>query len=130
MPNLRCYHFRTCIYLLSIFAECVQQPTAFDLEIISLSEIFQNKELFQAFHSHIGTKTKEQGNGLDVNPDHADKSPKSKLLLKISATADYYSSNETLMKDAPNVNVDISKQASIQFSFILLITQQFWILTF
>lgn len=98
-----------------------QQPTSFLLDTFQLGEVFDNPSLISSLAAY---SEKRQGVGAlfsskkDVMqssryPDlsaASDRAPVSTLLLRVSAAANYFTINTTLMQNVPLVEVDISEK--------------------
>lgn len=88
------------------------QPTAFELDVFELKHVFETPELITslsvyAYSRHASMSPQDverKGN----TPDRVDsKRSTSILFLRIQAAADYFSLDETLMRDVPPVYVDL-----------------------
>ncbi len=104
------------------FAYCTQQqPTSFLLATFQLGEVFDNPSLITSLAAYSEKRqdalfsSKEDVMQTDRSPDLSTASagaPISTLFLRVSATADYFTTNTTLMQNVPLVEVDISEKIS------------------
>ncbi|KAF2146131.1 uncharacterized protein K452DRAFT_263728 [Aplosporella prunicola CBS 121167] len=79
------------------------QPTAFWLDTYSIATVFETPELISALDSYSEARRP------DIASEEQPAAPPSSLLfLQVQAAADFYSTNETLMKAPPDVPIDIS----------------------
>ncbi|KAL5333486.1 hypothetical protein BJX70DRAFT_380814 [Aspergillus crustosus] len=84
------------------------QPTAFDLTTYTLSEILIDTSLRTAITLHASPETSPAPTKRPPAPAaDAQLVPESVLFLRISAAADYFSLNQTLMENVPPVLADI-----------------------
>ena len=88
----------------------IQQPTSFVLGTFTLPEVSDHP----ALNESLTTFSLAQQSAINSRVSKAPKAaPRdeivSALFLRITAAADYFSANETLMENVPPVNVDISK---------------------
>ncbi|KAL4884379.1 hypothetical protein BJY04DRAFT_7496 [Aspergillus karnatakaensis] len=89
------------------------QPTSFDLTTYTLSEALVDTSLRSAITQYASPEkatahTKRTHDGHDASSGtKADLAPESVLFLRISAAADYFSLNQTLMENVPPVLADI-----------------------
>ena len=97
----------------------VQQPTAFDLSIhepkdITLKQVL-NESLWSYFDNSHWIIPKSRDLPIAPQPIRDRSTPRQfrGLLLQITATADYYSTNSTLMRDGLAVDLDISKSETL-----------------
>lgn len=90
-----------------------QQPTAFTLDTFTLPEVFNTSDLM--FSLALYSESRQSINAEQHNSEHRDgpktqgHSQSSVLLLRITAAASYFTTNKSLMRNVPPVNVDISK---------------------
>ena len=93
------------------FAKLLQQPTAFILNEFTLSEVFSDPKLLSSLTSY---SVSQRSAALRLRPETETTSNDlaSVLLLRILATADYFTTNETLMHSVPRVNVEIGSNFS------------------
>ncbi|KAL4802748.1 hypothetical protein BDV18DRAFT_60655 [Aspergillus unguis] len=90
------------------------QPTAFDLSTYTLHEILEDRSLLSAISLYSSSRlatpplqaglTSKNQRGGSANTDT---SSDSVLLLRISAAADYFSLDQTLMENVPPVLADV-----------------------
>ncbi|GAB7366645.1 hypothetical protein MBLNU230_g8627t1 [Neophaeotheca triangularis] len=88
------------------------QPTNFKLEVFDIQTAFDTPELVQsiAAYSEIRQKLPPLTPPVDnVEATLPEAVEESVLFLRIEAAADFYSTNETLMREPPPVTVDISE---------------------
>ena len=78
---------------------CATQPTTWDLNIYTLTDVLDSKTLKSSLHSFTGQAP-------PLNRTHSEDRP-SEIFLQILAKADYRSSSASLMSIAPRVDVDI-----------------------
>ncbi|RMZ17731.1 hypothetical protein D0860_00343 [Hortaea werneckii] len=81
------------------------QPTAFTIDTFGVQQVFDSPELIQSLaafseNRHLGSEA--AGTGRVHLNDRA-----SVLFLRVQAAADYFSTNKTLMRHPPPVDVDI-----------------------
>lgn len=85
-----------------------QEPTQFWLDTLGITEVFNSPELIQDLAA-FADERQVLGDIAYINNDYLDEvtGSQSILFLRLSAAADFYSTNATLMKHPPPVNVDI-----------------------
>lgn len=83
-----------------------QQPTAFDLQAYPLDTVFETPALITSLHNYT-TSLPPPPYSPEAPPPTAPEHQASVLLLRISAAADYFTTNATLMKTPAPVLVDI-----------------------
>lgn len=76
------------------------QPTTFDLDVFSLTDIQRNSELSTNIFQYSESQTRTR------RPISSD-SPGNTLLMRVWSAADFYTTNRTLMQSPPSVDVDI-----------------------
>lgn len=81
-----------------------QQPTAFILDAYTLAEVFDTSELISSLELYSGSRDSALQRTAARDPR-----PASVLFLRVIAAADYFTTNKTLMREVPPVNVDISE---------------------
>lgn len=95
-----------------------QQPTAFSLDTFGLSQVFDDPELISSLSAYAYAREAEiddlerqklvarraiQSSASDISAE-----PRASILfLRVSAAADYYTLDKSLMEDVPPVLVDI-----------------------
>lgn len=79
------------------------QPTDFTLDTFTLSEVFGTHELISSLASYSETRLNPS---IRPSSKRAERSA-SVLFLRVVATADYYTTNKTLMHNVPLVDADI-----------------------
>ncbi|KAJ4137548.1 hypothetical protein NW768_003135 [Fusarium equiseti] len=98
-PDQR-YEFRVCWAAI--------QPTGFVLDVFELDTVWETPELIQSLADYASSR---QGDGTELNeesPRPGEKERKaSLLLLRIKASADYFTDKKSLMKNPPPVLVDL-----------------------
>ncbi|RYP15090.1 hypothetical protein DL765_005913 [Monosporascus sp. GIB2] len=92
----------------------VRQPTAFRLDTYELSTVFEAPELISELSAYSSSRrpgaNAHQGTielGGDSNFNARPERKSSALFLRVLATADYFTTNKTLMANVPPVYVDI-----------------------
>ena len=86
-----------------------QQPTSFTLNTYPLPEVFDTPELITSLATYSEIR---QGSPLldrSVGHPRVASDLDSLLFLQVFAAADYFTTNKTLMRNVPPVNVDISE---------------------
>jgi hypothetical protein len=85
------------------------QPTSFTLSVHSLSTVFSSPELITSLAEFSATQqpSLEEAALEQARKPVSKEIEQSLLLLRILAKADYYTMNKTLMKNVPDVYVDI-----------------------
>ncbi|GAB7340801.1 hypothetical protein MBLNU457_7169t2 [Dothideomycetes sp. NU457] len=98
-PNKR-YEVRVCW--------AATQPTEFDLEIYTLSQVFDTPSLIQDLAEYSEIRRVRFPHQGDIGDQATlETTPQSVLLLRIWAAADFFSLDSDLMKYPPAVKVDI-----------------------
>lgn len=94
----------------------MKQPTKFDLETYTLSQVFGTPSLIQdlAEYGEVQQAKFPHQNDVD-NLSILETTPQSVLLLRIWAAADFFSLDTNLMQDPPAVKVDISKLDVVKY---------------
>lgn len=92
-----------------------QQPTEFWLEVFTFDEVFKTPSLTVSL---AGYSEQQQGHAscgsrAPLDLDAAVKNNRALLFLRLQSAADFFSTNTTLMRDPPNVHVDISTRVSV-----------------
>ncbi|KAI0445533.1 hypothetical protein F4803DRAFT_548050 [Xylaria telfairii] len=86
-----------------------EQPTSFRLETYELETVFKAPELAAELSAYANTRQSNMNNHVPMPSSQTLElgMDSSVLLLRIIAAADFYTTNHTLMKDAPPIFVDI-----------------------
>ncbi|MCJ1432131.1 hypothetical protein MMC27_001487 [Xylographa pallens] len=89
-----------------------QQPTAFELSVHDPTTVFHTSTLNSSLHEFSEAQLIKGSSGGEKQSNHSlvdysTKDTASSLLLHVSAAADYYSRNTTLMRDGLLVDLDI-----------------------
>ena len=89
----------------------MQQPTAFDLSLHDINAIKESPDLSASVERFVqAEKHHFAANGPESQPSvPLNLQPSSSLLLRIVATADYFTTNQTLMQSGLLVDFDISE---------------------
>ncbi|KAH7058916.1 hypothetical protein B0J12DRAFT_377620 [Macrophomina phaseolina] len=83
------------------------QPTTFWLDVYPLNDVFETSELIAALATYSENIPESKPIADDGGTSSPEDTSASLLFLHIQAAADFYNSNETLMKSPPDVKVDI-----------------------
>ncbi|KAI1754689.1 hypothetical protein F4782DRAFT_456148 [Xylaria castorea] len=84
------------------------QPTAFRLETYELETVFKAPELTAELSAYANTLQSDRNNHVAIPLQTLEPGMQSSLLLlRIIAAADFYTTNHTLMRNAPPVLVDV-----------------------
>jgi len=86
------------------------QPTAFTLSVFDLETVFSSSELITSlaqFSAARQRSSEEEATAKQARESFAKEVDESMLFFRILAKADYYTMNQTLMKNVPSVHVDI-----------------------
>ncbi|KAH6623027.1 hypothetical protein F5144DRAFT_632443 [Chaetomium tenue] len=89
------------------------QPTAFTLTTFPLSTVWDTPSLITSLHAYTTSRQQQQQQpptpdaNNDSPPPKGEREEASLLLLRIAAAADYFTTNASLMRDVPPVDVDI-----------------------
>ena len=91
-----------------------QQPTSFTLNTYPLPEVFDTPKLITSLATY--SELRQEIPLLDRSVGHPQVASDldSLLFLQVFAAADYFTTNETLMRNVPPVNIEISKPDLIQ----------------
>ena len=84
-----------------------QQPTAFTLDTYTLSEVFETPELITSLASYSEGRTINSAG--QKSPAAREPRSASVLFLQVTAAADYFTTNKTLMHEVPPVHADLSE---------------------
>lgn len=88
------------------------QPTAFELSVFELKHVFETPELISslsayAYSRHDSLSPQDLEHAAHQRDRMGEAHGTSVLFLRVQAAADYFSLNETLMRDVPPVYVDL-----------------------
>ena len=86
-----------------------QQPTEFTLTTYTLSEVFDTPELITSLANYSELRQSLSSPDRSRNHHRVTSDSDSVLFLQVFAAADYFTTNKTLMRNVPPVNVDISE---------------------
>ncbi|XXG96926.1 hypothetical protein Hte_003217 [Hypoxylon texense] len=117
-PNAELPHGKATWFVLDELTEGqryeVRQPTAFRIATYDVPTVFKTPDLISELSEYAWSRRSPKGDnesqGKSATGSEASSSKKRKasvLFLQILAAADYYTTNETLMRDVPPVYVDI-----------------------
>ena len=93
-------------------SDALQQPTAFDLELFDSNALLQSRQLSDSLLGYLNSRKATLDRSVKLGRDRAaglDAGISSKSLLRISATADYYTKDHSLMTDGLLVDIEISR---------------------
>lgn len=89
---------------------CIQQPTAFHLETFSLDHVFETPELITSLYNHSMSRQTSASSSSSPSTSKSIKQTErqsSILFLRLSAAAEYFTMNSTLMNHPEPVLADI-----------------------
>ena len=86
-----------------------QQPTSFTLTTYSLPQVFDTSELIASLATYSDLRQAIPLLDRDLEHYRVASDLDSLLFLQVFATADYFTTNKTLMQHVPPVSVDISE---------------------
>ncbi|KAF2097416.1 hypothetical protein NA57DRAFT_77673 [Rhizodiscina lignyota] len=85
------------------------QPTEFWLNVYTLNEVFDAPSLVTSLAAYSEQRKERAscGSRSTLNPDTGTGNRRSLLFLRVQSAADYFTTNNTLMRNPPDVHVDI-----------------------
>ena len=86
-----------------------QQPTSFTLNTYPLPEVFDTPDLITSLATYSEIRQEIPLLDRSVGHPRVASDLESLLFLQVFAAADYFTTNKTLMRNVPPVNIDISE---------------------
>ncbi|KAK0508354.1 hypothetical protein JMJ35_009438 [Cladonia borealis] len=83
------------------------QPTSFNFDLFTLNEVFNTPSIITSLAVYSESRQDYPSVINTPRPASAGADPVSILFLRVEASADYFTTNKTLMQNVPPVNVDI-----------------------